>query len=424
MEIRPAVIVASFVVALSTACAPEGAPRGPATPQQLAVRSSDEFAQNEAGLITAERLEQWLASWSTHKPASVKGELIVLQFDAAAGDAPWVSKREGVRTYQAAELTRLMEPRNNGIAAIGTVPSNGIRIDSFMRRFSMRPNEDFVLFVTGEATPESFAVLARAWLAFRYWGWEHSQLGVLNGSISALPVTSRSATVDAHPFGGTVRINTIPNEHFALLADLAAVRDAIGKEPIVDVRAPAEFDGSAHGTSRFDSTCLGGALSCTATFSGRIAGAVNVPARGLQNPDGTFKALGELDAATSSLDRQRAAYLYDLDGYDSAIAAFALLGVVGQPVRWYAASFIEWGAFNASHPVSALRALPANSPWRTDDFPALTEGANAWSTTEHGVRPLVFDAAAPSSDGVQRSDVEYRQNPPALPAVGAGEGGC
>lgn len=420
MEIRPAAVVA-VVIALN-ACAPESSVPGAATPQTLATRSNVDFADNQAGLVTTSRLEQWLTNWSANKPASVKGELIVLQFDATTSGAPWLAKHEGVRTYQAVELTRLMEPRNNGIAAIGTVPSNGIRIDSFMRRFDMQPNEDFVLFVTGEATPDSVAVLARAWLAFRYWGWNHDNIGVLNGSVSSLPSTLRADAVDVHPFTGQTRIGTLKNEHFTLLADLAAVRSAIGNEPIVDVREATEFDGSAFGATTFDSTCL--ATPCSATFSGRIASSVNVPASSLQNADGTLRSLNELDAATASLDRSRTTYLYDLDGHESAVAAFAFLGVIGQPARWYAASFIEWGAFNASHPNSGLRALPANSPWRTDDFPALTEGANNWSTIEQGIRPLVFDPKASSSDGVQQSDAAYKQNPPALPAVGAGEGGC
>lgn len=422
MEIRPVAVVAVLVVALN-ACAPEENAPGPATPQRLATRSSADFAQNEAGLVTASRLESWLTNWPASRPAGVKGGLIVLQFDAATNGAPWLAKREGVRTYQAAELTRLLEPRNNGIAAIGTVPANGIRIDSFMRRFDLRPNEDLVVFVTGEATPASIAVLARAWLAFRYWGWNHENLGVLNGSVGALPATLRADAVDAHPFTGATRIGTVGNEHFVLLADLAAIRGAIGNEPIVDVREAPEFDGAAFGATTLDTTCLN-AAPCTATFSGRIATSVNVPASALQHADGTLRTLDALDAATASLDRARTAFVYDLDGHESAVAAFAFLGVIGQPTRWYAASFIEWGAFNASHPSSGLRALPANSPWRTDDFPALTEGANTWSTVEQGIRPLVFDPSASSSDGVQQSDVAYRQNPPALPAVGAGEGGC
>lgn len=421
VDIRPVALVA-VLIALN-ACAPDERIVGPATPQRLATRSSDDFGQNEAGLIATSRLERWLGDWSANKPTAVKGELIVLQFDATASGAPWLAKQEGVRTYQAAELTRLMEPRNNGIAAIGTVPSNGIRIDSFMRRFALQPNEDFVLFVTGEATPDSMAVLARAWLAFRYWGWNHANLGLLNGSVSSLPASLRAEAADAHPFTGQTRIDTVNNDHFVLLADLAAVRSAIGVEPIVDVREAAEFEGRALGVTTFDSTCLD-TSPCSATFSGRIASSLNVPASTLQHADGTLRSLRELDAATASLDRTRTAYLYDLDGHESAVAAFAFVGVLGQPTRWYAASFIEWGAMNASHPNAGLRALPANSPWRTDDFPALTEGANDWATIEQGIRPLVFDPRASSSDGVQQSDVAYKQNPPALPAVGAGEGGC
>lgn len=421
MELRP---VARALVLTLAACAPEEAPRGPATAVELAVRSRDDFAANEAGLITPATLERWVRDWTGQRPAGVEGELIVLQFDAAAGELPWLANTPGVRAYHAAELTRLSEPRNNGIAAIGLAPSNGIRIDSFMRRFNIHPNRDLVVFVTGKATPESFAVLSRAWLTFRYWGWEHSRLALVNGDVASLPAALRAASVDAHPFTGDVRIGTVTNEHFVLLADLAAVRSAIGTSPIIDVRAPAEFEGAALSATPHDLTCLEGNAACTPTFSGRIASARNVPVTSLQHADGTFRALGELDAATASIDRAQTAFIYDGDGDDSAIATFALTAIVGQPARWYAGSFLEWGALNASHPNSGLRALPTDSPWRTDTFPALTEGASEWSTVEHGVRPLVFDPNAKSSDGVQQSDVSYKQNPPALPAVGAGEGGC
>ncbi len=394
---------------------------GPATPQQLAVRSAADYAQNEAGLVTRATLERWLQSWASSKPATVKGELIVLQFEAAPGAQPWVASQPGVRTYFATELTRLMEPRNNGISAIGQVPADGIRIDSFMRRFNLHPNEDFVLFVTGDVTPQSFEVLSRAWLQFRYWGWNHENLGVLNDSISGLPEALRAAEVEDHPFTGATRISSIDNVHFSLLADVGAVRDAIGSSPLIDVRDADAFDGNTLGQAPLESTCLQGAPQCTPVVSGRIKSAKNLPVRAWRNDNGTLRALDELDALTTSLRRDEVAYLYDLDGTESGVAAFAALAIIGQPVRWYAASFIEWGSLNASHPETPLRALPTDSPWRTED---LTENAALWAEPRQGIRPLVFDPAASDSDGVQRSDAAYRENPPELPAVGAGAGGC
>lgn len=408
---------------------PAPAPNGvaPATPADLARRSAKDYDDNEAGLVTASRVNAWRADWANAKPAGVAGDLVVLQLDPAAGEAPFVAAAPGVRVYHAAELTRLLEPRNNGIAAIGTVPANGIRIDRFMRRFSIRPNHDFVLFAAGEPSATSLATLTRAWLSFRYWGFQHEALGVLNGAVAqVLPAGLRSAEVAPHPFGGDVRIVTEPQDHFVLLADVGAVREAVGRDPLIDARPADEYEGSALGASALDDTCLDGAPACTPTFSGRIRGARNLPWTALLEADGTLKPRDALDALArgAGLEPSKTAYVYDLDGYGGALLSFTLLAIVAQPARWYAASYLEWGALNASHPEPALRALGEDSPWRTDRFPALTEGANSWAPASSGVRPLVFDDAVERSTRVQESDAEYKKKPPELPAVGASEDGC
>lgn len=408
---------------------PPPPPTGPsaATPADLARRSAEGYDDNEAGLVTASRVTAWHAAWATAKPAGVAGDLVILQLDPAAGEAPFVAAAPGVRVYHAAELTRLLEPRSNGIAAIGTVPSNGIRIDSFMRRFSIRPNHDFVLFTAGEASPTSLATLTRAWLSFRYWGFEHESLGVLNGAVGqTLPVALRSADVAPHPFGGAVRIVTEPQDHFVLLADVGAVRDAVGKHPIVDARPADEYAGASLGASTLDDTCLDGPPACTPTVSGRIRGARSLPWTTLLEADGTFKRQAALAALVTGagLEPSKTAYVYDLEGYGSALLTFALLAIVEQPARWYAASYLEWAALNASHPDPALRRLAESSPWRTDRFPALTEGTNSWAPSSSGVRPFVFDDFVERATRVQESDAEYKLRPPQLPAVGAGEDGC
>ncbi|MBX3228083.1 MAG: hypothetical protein KIT84_27340 [Labilithrix sp.] len=399
----------------------------PATPAELARRSAERYDDNEAGLVGASRLGRWLAGWPASKPAGVEGDLVVLQLDPALGELPYVAEAPGVRVYHAAEITRLLEPRNDGVTAIGTAPANGVRIDSFMRRFDIHPNHDFVLFVAGEGSATSLATLARAWLSFRYWGLDHERLGVLNGPVAkVVPAGQRRATVAAHPFTGTRRIVTEERDHFALLADVGAVRAAIGRDLIVDARPADEHAGAAFGASALDETCLDGAPLCTPVFSGRIAGARSLPSASLLEDEGAFKprdAIASLVAA-AGVTPARTAYVYDLEGYGSALVAFAFLAVVGQPARWYAASYLEWGALNASHPEPALRALAAESPWRTDRFPELTEGASAWADVARGVRPLVFDGAAARSTLVQESDAKYKQNPPPLPAVGAGQDGC
>lgn len=399
--------------------APE-APKGPATPQQLAVRSADAYEANESGLVTASTVSRWVADWAANKPARVQGELIVLQLDAAPSGSPWIASTPGVRSYHAPELLRVLEPRSNGVLAIGSVPANGSRLDTFLRRFDLDPAHDLVLLASGTSTPRTLSQLARAWLALRYWGFGHEHLALLNGP--ATEVALRSDTFPALPFTGTSRVTALP-EHFALLADLGAVKAAVGQAPLLDVRGRDEFDGRVPSRSKLDATCLDGAERCTATFAGRIAGAQHLPWERFVE-DGRFRPLAALDAALTEaqVDRATTSVIYDADGHEGALVTFAFLAVLGAPARWYAPGFVEWGALNASHPSSGLQALPPSSAWRTD-VATLTQ-LGAWADVGAGVRPLVFDAAAPSADQVQVADRAYRLEAPALPAVGVSEESC
>jgi 3-mercaptopyruvate sulfurtransferase SseA len=393
--------------------APE-APKGPATPAQLAVRSADTYAQNVNGLVTAGTVSRWVQDWASNKP--VDGELIVLQLDEAPGAAKWIASAPGVRAYHAPQLLQVLLPRNNGVLAVGTVPANGSRLDTFLRRFDIDPRTDLVLFASGTSNALTASQLARAWLAFRYWGFAHEHLALLDG-----PASDVTTLADSHlpqPFTGTERVLSLP-EHFSLLADLGAVKAAIGQERLLDVRTREEFEGQVPSVSTLDATCLDGLSKCTATFAGRIAGATHLPSTRFF--DGArFRSLAELDAL--QLERTRPVIVYDADGHDSALVTFALLGVLGVPARWYAPGFVEWGALNASHPSSGLQSLPASSAWRTD-VESLSQ-LGAWADVGAGVRPLVFDAAAPSADQVQVADRAYRIEAPALPAVGISEESC
>lgn len=399
----------------------------PATAAELAVRSAASYDDNTSGVITPARLLAWLEDWARRRPAGIEGDLVIAQLSAAP-EPGFVRGRPGVRVYAADDLTALLEPRSNGIAALGTVPANGIRIDNWLRKYGIRPDHDLVVLAAGEPAAAALEDLARAWLALRYWGFGHHALALLNGSVAAsIPEAERSATGGEPGYAGDVRIPSLENDHFVLLADVGEVRDAIGRDPILDVRSAEEHAGTALAASPSETTCLAGAPLCKATFSGRIAGAIHVPWSSFVDPaTTTLRSRAAIEAALSAagVAADRTAIVYDGDRSGSATATFALLAIAGVPARWYAASFLEWGTLNAAHPSEALRVLPETSPWRTDVFPSLTEGATAWSDDASAARPLVLDPSAASSRRVQQMDLQYKRIPPFLPPVGSGGNDC
>lgn len=417
---------------LGLACAgPVGqAAEGPggrtvASPRMLAVRSAASRDDNQSGLVTRETFAAWLRDWPGRRPAGLTGDLVVLQPDGAPGPLPYLAQAPGVRAYHAADLSLLLQARNNGVLALSRVPGNGVRADAYLRRYGIRADRDLVVFITGERSVASVADLARAWLTLRYWGLSHHALALVDASVSELPEALRAErSIEVPIANDDVRVPGLNRDHFSLLAHLADVRAAVrAGERLVDVRSREGFEGAEAASSAFDDSCLAGPPRCTATFTGRIAGATHLPLERLVDPATfAFRPLSELDAAFVAADGAPP-ILYDADGTRSAIAAFAALAVVGAPVRWYAASFVEWGALNAGHPTSALRTLPASSPWRTDDD-GLTEGARTWGSEEHSVRPLVFDDAAPAADRITRDDLAYLDAPAPLPAPGAGDSSC
>jgi thiosulfate/3-mercaptopyruvate sulfurtransferase len=430
VSLRPLLIHVVAAGALGCAAGgpdtPAPAARQVATPATLAVRSADDFRDNRAGVVTNEIVERWFADWATNRPAGITGELVVLQPDEAPGALKYLSSPAGVRAYHAPDLPLLLQPRNNGVVAIGRVPGNGVRADSYLRRYGIRADRDLVLLVVGTSSVASMSELARAWLTLRYWGLEHRSLAILNGSVAELPESLRVETSPPPPIAnGDVRVSGLLRNYFAVVAHLGDVREAaLEQAPLLDTRALEEFDGASTGPSSFDDTCLAGAPNCTATFSGRIGGARHFPlSLVFDEAAGRFRPLADVDTAARRLAGGPTPILYDGDGTRSALATVALLGVSGTPVRWYAASFLEWGALNATHPVSGLQSLPASSPWRTD-APALTAALGGWASTEHGIRPLVFDPAAPSANRVLQDDLGYLEAPAPLPAPGIGDGSC
>ncbi|MET0287518.1 MAG: rhodanese-like domain-containing protein [Polyangiales bacterium] len=395
-----------------------GAARGPHT---LAVRAAASTDDNEAGLIGSKRLAIWLADWQASRPAAITGDLIVLQLNALPGGDPYAQGEGAVRVHAAAELVDLVGPRSNGLAALGSVPQHGLRVDLLLRKYGIHPSRDLVVLAAGQLTTQALDTLARAWLALRYWGVPHASLALL-GEPLALPRRGPSGTTP--PVDGTERVSDLQAEHFALYADLGAVREAVGQDTLIDVRDAAQYAGDELGTSARDNSCTRGVPRCTPLFAGHIAGAVSLPWTSLVDAHG-LRPRDELDLAlrNAGVDPTRSAIVYDGDDQGAAIVSFALLAVVGVPARWYGGSYLEWGSLNAAHPDPALRVLDPASPYRTD-VPALTAKLQRWAAPEQGVRPLVLNPNVRALDRVLREDRDYKREPTALPPPGQGDNPC
>ncbi len=395
------------------------------TPAELAQRSADLYQDNESGLIHPETLSRWLSNWETERPLSVEGDLVVLQLGRAETERPFSPSDAGVRTFLADDLSQLLQVRFNGVAAIGWSPGRGVRVDSYLRRYRIDPARDFVLLASGSGNVGDLSVLAQAWLTLRYWGFDHSNLGILQGSVvDGLSEGERAEIALEPPFDGLSRVPSLGRDYFSLLASIETVQGAVTAEhPLLDLRTEGQFEGITLSSSAVDDTCLAGPPLCTAVYGGHIPGALHLPVEALFTPDGrTLRSLAEIDAALASvgLGSDTEVIVYDDDGSASAVAAFTLLAVAGVPARWYASSFVEWGSLNASHPEAALRSLPSDSPWRTDTGVSI----GAWADVQHGLRPLVLYPYAPFADALFIEDRAYLESPPPLPAVGGGGSGC
>ena len=122
----------------------------------------------------------------------------------------------------------------------------------------------------------------------------------------------------------------------ALLPDVLAIVNAEVDAALVDIRSPAEYEGSVFAPDGVPE------LSVRA---GHIPGAVNVPWGKAVNEDGTFKTAEELAAlyAEAGVDGSKPVVVYCRIGERASHTWFALSQILGYEVRLYDGSWTEYG---------------------------------------------------------------------------------
>jgi thiosulfate/3-mercaptopyruvate sulfurtransferase len=391
-------------------------------------RSHRNFEENTSGVITPGTLESWLRDWSANKPDYIEGNLIILQFGKDTSQLPYLVINHGVRVFDVQDdLLFLSEVRSNGVVASGFSPAQGLRVDVFLRKYGINPLTDMVVLVAGQLNLDSLAHLSRAWLTFRYWGFRHEFLALLNGQVGDVNPVLRTDFQNEPPYDGLVRIGALPDQHFSLHSSLEHIHGFLTQDTsntfLWDLRSLEEYEGREVSPAPLDGSCVLGVPFCTATHSGRISRSTHLDLNNLIDSEAKIRDLDILDSilADVGMSSESIHLLYDGDGSRSAIAGFVFLAVTGHPVRWYSNSFVEWSALTSSHP--ELIRLSDRSPWRTDK-PELTEGVTLWASAEHAVQPPIIFSQATTASWMNQQDQRYILNPTVLPVVGSDDPNC
>ena len=114
------------------------------------------------------------------------------------------------------------------------------------------------------------------------------------------------------------------------------VLEALGTEPLVDVRSPQEYTGERTHMPDYPEE---GALR-----GGHIPTAISIPWAKSAAPDGRFRSRAELDEIYAGLDPKTPTIAYCRIGERSSHTWFVLTHLLGHTaVRNYDGSWTEWG---------------------------------------------------------------------------------
>ncbi len=380
-----------------------------ATPADLATESADDYADNEHGIITGDRLKLWIDDWEANRPAGVTGKLVVLQIvpNVANSLAHVAGNGEDVVSYlvSSSELTQV---RDNGLSRIEAEIPDGPSADAFLKKYGIDAVNDYVVLTfeqLGSTQNSIVQSVGRAWLYLRYWGYSKERIALLNGSINWNATQHglvTTADVTTPPDDGTTSVKDLRIDNTNLVISLGGLLDIFNDEPsaeprsnvsIVDARGGAEALGLRKATSTGKTDCYsytgtGTNTRCSPPFEGRLKGANSVPwpqfidssANGFQLlPKATVKAIFDEQA---DYEPGQVTIQYCRTNQRSMVTGIVASVILGYPTRFYDTSFIEWSHL-AYGPTPLTRVLPPSSSFRTD-LATLTEHADVSGYTPGG----------------------------------------
>ncbi|GAC56733.1 putative thiosulfate sulfurtransferase [Gordonia hirsuta DSM 44140 = NBRC 16056] len=176
------------------------------------------------------------------------------------------------------------------------------------------------------------------WAAYAMWVFTlfgHPDVRLLDGGRTAWMDEQRetSFSVPEYPRSD---YPVIERDDTVIRAFAEEVRDAIGQQPLVDVRSPEEYTGARTHMPDYPEE---GALR-----GGHIPTAVSIPWARAAAGDGRFRTRAELDEIYAGLDPATPTIAYCRIGERSSHTWFVLTHLLGfDAVRNYDGSWTEWG---------------------------------------------------------------------------------
>ena len=192
----------------------------------------------------------------------------------------------------------------------------------WLEKTGLAPNDQAVCYDAGPG-----AMAARLWWMLRWIG--HDKVAVLDGGFAKWTREGRAVTLDVPrftPFNYPIRLR----EHAAV--DVHAVERALGKQMLLDARAPARYRGEQEPID---------------PVAGHIRGAANRFNADNLAPDGTLKAAATLRAEFDKLlhGREPAEVVHYCGSGVAACHNLLAMEVAGLPGgKLYAGSWSEWSA--------------------------------------------------------------------------------
>jgi thiosulfate/3-mercaptopyruvate sulfurtransferase len=188
-----------------------------------------------------------------------------------------------------------------------------------------------------------------AWI-FKLYGAENVRL--LDGGRALWEAEGRELSTRApnHALGGFTAQPAV-SELRALLPDVLSVVEGEREAVILDIRSPAEFEGTIFAPEGFQELAI---------RAGHIPGAVNVPWSQAVGEDGKLKSVAELRDlyAAVGIDGSQPIIVYCRIGERASHTWYVLTQVLGYEASMYDGSWTEWG-----NTVGVPIANPAQTVW-------------------------------------------------------------
>jgi len=418
----------------------------------IANKSNADYSVNDFGLVSAEKVANWVTDWAKNKPTDIEGKLIVLMIgNISVGDETNYNyvKEDGqnVVVYEASALLGSTISRNDGVSVISKALYDGALMDDVLKQTGIDPAKDMLLFVQGNASNKGKNLLnvTRMWLTFAYWGVEKEHMAVLNGNASYVlnPEVNSNLTLSKTDIYGANQ-TTLPNNGTASVADIrrnGTILQATMKEmmnlvdtdakntAILDARSSDEFNGLNRAKTELKTCGVTKDEQCYTPFDGHIKGAENLVFNSILDMTQTADLDGDgnvTDVVESSFvfksqsdiaqlftdvgyEEGEALYVYCRTGTKASLVTFGASQVMGFPTRIYDGGWIQWGKMAHREDANGSTVIPADSSWRTD-VAEYSEAIiyNGDSSTVHITDVSTLNLSATDSNAIVKEDTDYK----------------